>query len=528
MVYKKYIKKNGKFYGPYIYNSRRVNGKVISEYQGTGKKDYRKFVFFIFGILLLAISIFVIIDSRGKISGNVVANNQISFNPENVISNDTLIYPVVYFTLISSQSNQKEISNQTVGEIISNSDKTIINSTDVNPNINVTENNPPLSNETPTINQTNPSSTKTLTNENQTLPSTNTIASLDNSTSPQPSNNVTMETNSQSNSPEQSSITTSATSSEATSSGTAANPSSSQTTSSGTANTATTQSDNSAPLQSSTSVPSTETNSQSNSPEQSSITTSATSSEATSSGTAANPSSEPTSSGTATSSTTSETTTTPPSSTTASSSEGTSTPITGNIISGILRTVSNFFLSFLKPTGMAVSEQNTNREINGQVSADKPFTYSLNNGETIQLLSGSVKTDSTTLPDDTIKIVYQGNNIVISTNYSENVKSNTSELNVTSEPVNFNVEPLNDNEQEILNKEFGNFSVQTTKSELFNGRYIIRYQLGDYNIEYSYDSSLNNETLRSQIENDKTKWLRDIANKLSNTVSAAQNYSLPA
>ena len=41
MVYKKYIKRNGKLYGPYIYHSRRVNGKVISEYQGTGKKiDY--------------------------------------------------------------------------------------------------------------------------------------------------------------------------------------------------------------------------------------------------------------------------------------------------------------------------------------------------------------------------------------------------------------------------------------------------------------------------------------------------------
>ena len=463
MVYKKYIKKNGKFYGPYIYNSRRVNGKVISEYQGTGKKDYRKFVFFIFGILLLAISIFVIIDSRGKISGNVVANNQISFTPENVISNDTIIYPIIYFTLVSSKSNQKEIPNQTANEIISNSEKTIINSTNVNPNVNVTETNSSISNKTQMINQTNPSSTQTSTNENQTLASPNIIASSNNSNSQQPSNNTTSKTNSQSNPPDQSSITTSATSSEPTSSGTAANPSSSQTTSSRTANTATT----------------------------------------------------------------SEITTTSPSSTTASSSEGTSTPITGNIISGILRTVSNFFLGFLKPTGMAVSEQNTNQEINGQVSADKPFTYSLNNGETIQLLSGSVKTDSVTLPDDTIKIVYQGNNIIISTNYSE-VKSNTSELNVTSEPVNFNVEPLSNNEKEILNKEFGNVSIQTTKSELFNGRYILGYQLGDYNIEYSYDPSLNNETLMLQIENDKTKWLRDIADKLSNTVNAAQNYSLPA
>ena len=37
MAYKKYIKRNGKLYGPYLYHSRRVNGKVISEYQGTGR-----------------------------------------------------------------------------------------------------------------------------------------------------------------------------------------------------------------------------------------------------------------------------------------------------------------------------------------------------------------------------------------------------------------------------------------------------------------------------------------------------------
>jgi len=34
MVYKKFIKKDGKLYGPYIYESKRVDGKVISEYHG--------------------------------------------------------------------------------------------------------------------------------------------------------------------------------------------------------------------------------------------------------------------------------------------------------------------------------------------------------------------------------------------------------------------------------------------------------------------------------------------------------------
>ncbi|MEX0932971.1 MAG: hypothetical protein WDZ77_02640 [Candidatus Pacearchaeota archaeon] len=35
MAYKKYIKRDGKIYGPYIYHSKRVDGKVISEYKGS-------------------------------------------------------------------------------------------------------------------------------------------------------------------------------------------------------------------------------------------------------------------------------------------------------------------------------------------------------------------------------------------------------------------------------------------------------------------------------------------------------------
>ena len=39
MAYEKYITRNGKVYGPYVYHSRRVDGKVVSEYCGpNGKK----------------------------------------------------------------------------------------------------------------------------------------------------------------------------------------------------------------------------------------------------------------------------------------------------------------------------------------------------------------------------------------------------------------------------------------------------------------------------------------------------------
>ncbi|MGD9276907.1 MAG: hypothetical protein PVJ67_07080, partial [Candidatus Pacearchaeota archaeon] len=58
MVYKKYIKKNGKVYGPYIYHSRRVEGKVVSNYHGKGKSsfnflNYKNYFFIFLGIVLI-------------------------------------------------------------------------------------------------------------------------------------------------------------------------------------------------------------------------------------------------------------------------------------------------------------------------------------------------------------------------------------------------------------------------------------------------------------------------------------------
>ncbi|MEK6832985.1 MAG: hypothetical protein AABY32_02965 [Nanoarchaeota archaeon] len=74
MAYKKYIQKNGKLYGPYIYHSKRVDGKVVSEYRGMGGSDsnYKVFLFFFAGIVLLTgLILFFILSNRG-ITGNAV------------------------------------------------------------------------------------------------------------------------------------------------------------------------------------------------------------------------------------------------------------------------------------------------------------------------------------------------------------------------------------------------------------------------------------------------------------------------
>lgn len=83
MVYKKYIKRNGKLYGPYLYHSRRVNGKVVSEYQGINEHpDKKKIFFIIIGLLLLAVSIYFLISSKLIGSGKAVLNLQAEYKEQ--------------------------------------------------------------------------------------------------------------------------------------------------------------------------------------------------------------------------------------------------------------------------------------------------------------------------------------------------------------------------------------------------------------------------------------------------------------
>ncbi len=112
------------------------------------------------------------------------------------------------------------------------------------------------------------------------------------------------------------------------------------------------------------------------------------------------------------------------------------------------------------------------------------------------------------LPEQTSEeVIIPEEEIILNNSEQQNI--NTSQI-----ILNFSKLELTSEEKQILINEFGNFSVNTFKSQLFNGRYIIGYELGRYNIEYSYDSSLNQELLNSQIENDKTKWLKDLAYSL--------------
>ena len=80
MAYKKYIKKDGKIYGPYIYHSRRVDGKVISEYHGVRKETKnKKFLWIFLGILIVVVLVYFSFFPREIITGRAIVNIEANY-----------------------------------------------------------------------------------------------------------------------------------------------------------------------------------------------------------------------------------------------------------------------------------------------------------------------------------------------------------------------------------------------------------------------------------------------------------------
>lgn len=242
--------------------------------------------------------------------------------------------------------------------------------------------------------------------------------------------------------------------------------------------------------------------------------------------------------------------------------------ITGGLITGFFSRIFNFFLNF-RPTGRAVAE--IVKKINGTVSKDNPFYYELEKEQSAEITSSThnvvletknnvaiVTTDyseiETGFGEDylgeeesffeinlselnaifekgelKIKIIYNSEEVLSLSTILEQgsiisekeIKKNISDINATEltnatiNEIEFaNLAILSDEEKNALKAEFGNFSIETTKSELFNGRIVLEYKLNDYEIEHSYDANFSKETLAVQMEEDRIKWLKDIARKL--------------
>ncbi len=252
--------------------------------------------------------------------------------------------------------------------------------------------------------------------------------------------------------------------------------------------------------------------------------------------------------------------------------------ITGGIVS--------FFFGWMS-TGRVVME--LQKEIDGQISIDNPFTYTLSEEETVEIKSKSVKTSLEDLNDNVIDLEVEGEEVTVTTEYSEEEKGfgeeylgeDTKTFNIDLSNLNLllnagdlkisliysgeeliflttvlqeeTIEPkeekekeikeeieevlepevivplgvdLTEEERKILIKEFGSINIKTIREEIEGGRLKIGFQLRDYKIEHTYEYPQNEEELQAQIKADLNKWLKDIAATLSKKASVSQKVDI--
>ncbi len=95
-------------------------------------------------------------------------------------------------------------------------------------------------------------------------------------------------------------------------------------------------------------------------------------------------------------------------------------------------------------------------------------------------------------------------------NKSEIKGDESGDEKIVSEPLSLTLK-----EREILENEFGNITIEVTEAVVKNDFLVVRYEIGNYWVEHTYPEDLSNETLDRFMEEDKIKWLKDIAYELS-------------
>ena len=477
MAYKKYIKKGGKTYGPYIYHSRRIGGKVISEYRGPKKLSYKKIFLAVFGVIFLAALIFILIFSEREITGKAVLDLNVDYQQGEALEGNLKLF-LQEGELIPASSklvfeNNGNIFEYNLNSLISeelNEGSFYIKDTSISG-----------SGEgygIPGRRETSPTVYFVLSILSEEEPVTEQISEPETTEIPQIENTTQEET-------------------EITGAEVIEEPEPAQT-------------------------PEIEEQTQ-------------------------------------------------------------DAPITGNVISRFAGAISNFFLG-LGMTGKAVVE--FERETNGQVSAGETFIYTLQEGERAELKPRSVKTDFRQLSDNDIELKIEGNEVIVTTNYSETGEGfgeeylgsrskelviDISKLDLILEQGNLKIslvdsdqevislstllqegevsasetvpEPtpeipetdltdetdygieteiyvpelivsLTEQERAILIEKFGN-TLKVKEALPKRGFINIRYEFSpEYWAEFNYDSNLSRGILESFMDRDMAKWLKDIAKSL--------------
>lgn len=238
----------------------------------------------------------------------------------------------------------------------------------------------------------------------------------------------------------------------------------------------------------------------------------------------------------------------------------------GSLITG------NSILRFITGAATGYSSEPVEK-ITGLVSHETPFTYEVGEGKSAEILSGSVKTSDNQLNDDDVNLEIKDNVVIVTTDYSESEKGfgqnyvgnseslisvNLKDLNLIFEPGELNIslvygeeiidfmstylgekqttentanisEPvkqisnpvvsenlaLTDEEKTILLDKFKTLNVKTIRQEVVGNKLIVGSEYGNSKIEYVYAYPQDEKSLKVQIENDRTKWQKEIASSIS-------------
>ena len=109
---------------------------------------------------------------------------------------------------------------------------------------------------------------------------------------------------------------------------------------------------------------------------------------------------------------------------------------------------------------------------------------------------------------------------VTTTNLTSNISSNATNISIKTE--NLSDFSLTAEELFILKGKTGASSVEITKAEVINGRLFIRFEIGTYWLENSYDNTRDKEELNSEIELDRARWVKYLARALLEGHSEAE------
>ena len=533
MAYKKYIKRGEKVYGPYIYHSRRENGQVITEYHGKkSQKSLFKIFLFIFVAVFILIGLYSLIFNLHLFNFTGLASLQLATNYKpNEPVEGILRLSLLKGELIPENTNVivnlgEEQKNYSLVELVSESGfegNYYINNVAISgsglgygvqgakysyPEVSFKLNVVDISNET-----TEESGTETETSTSETSSSESNVSETESTQTEQI--NKTQENSGETLSEAQENETTSETPPETTS-----------TITSGTTQNTETPTEN---------TPASAENI--------------------------------------------ETTQTPESSTDTSEQTSESTPAENTEVSptGMTGGIIKFFTGLVS---MNLAQEEIDGDVEGKVIYGENVEYKIPEGKTAVLIEGSVSSEGKTIDDSyvdvsvsngittistnyrqaeygfgqdyvsdekiyydinlskldltakqgkmDIKLIY--NNLIISETSSDLSVSefNISEQNIsTAEPFvleNSSIYDLTQDEIKLLIKKTGTNSVNTTKSEIFNKRFVIKYELGDYWTEFSYDyDGKISEELLDKIELERKYWLKNLVKELSKETSEAEN-----